>query len=338
MKEVSIRTFTILMLVLAATLTVSVTLVRYSYADHSGHPSNPIDQNNWKVSWAEDTGDGLRIGSPVQYKASSTYHTVIDKAKIPSIYVYYSNGVSFKDELPLPFPHDHTQVYNHFDKHNIGSSGWYFHHWYYYGCGASIWPQNGCYKYTVYYSFRDDNQKLSPWIEIWGPGFTGYNGGDDYGNPIYRTHWRMGTSIFDAGDDGFATYTGSSWSVKTTEYSQADPGTPTTQGYQWKTFDFPQSGESFYIDPYSLDSVTWHDGSTKKATIYVVKENSSEDQGDSTGSPAGYVNGETIASSTTGPGSDITIWYAGYMNWDARGCSHTSPCVSGADWYAKDFS
>lgn len=309
-----------------------------SYADHAGHPPNPITQNDWNVPWGEDTNDGLRIGSNVQYRPASTYQTVLDRGKIPTVYVDYSGGVTFLDQLPIPFPDTHDLYDNHFDKHDLGTYGWLFHHYFYVGCSPSQWPMNGCYKYTVYYSFRDDNQKLSPWIEVWGPGFTGYNGGIDYGNPIYRTQWRIGSSVLGSTDDGFATYTGSAWSVRTTEYSQGDPNTPTTEGYQWKTFDFPQSGESLYIDPYPKDTVIYHDGTTKKATIYAVLERSSEDQGDSsTGSPAGYVNGETISSSTTGPGTDITIWYVGYTNWDARLCSTTNPCTTGPDLYAKSF-
>lgn len=317
-----------------------------AFADHAGHPANPIEQNDWKVSWSEisdggwPNGDGLQIGTTVQYRPNTTYQSLINTAKVPSIYVEYSNGVSFTDELIIPSPDTHSGQ-NHFDKHNISTYGWYFHHNYFYGtCTYLGWSTaaNGCYKYEVYYSFRDDNQKLSPWVVSYGPGFTGVGTppGPDYGNPIYEIRWRIDNAVLDQNDDGFATYTGSSWVRQSTEFSQGDPNTPASGGYQWKVFDYPESGESLYIDPYSLDTITWHDGSTKKATIYALVSKDTEDEGP----PSLYKGTETIATGGPPPtsGSNIVIWYVGYLNWDVRGCSSTTGCVSGADLYAKDFT
>jgi hypothetical protein len=263
-------------------------------------PPNPINQDNWQVTWTQTADDGIKISS-ISYKIN----TVIFDAIIPRIIVKYPSTLTLTDEL--------GGTPAHFEKHDV-TSGWYIHATYYIGCTETNWPTPGCYKYIQEWWFYSDGE-FRPWLRIYGPGFK-----DTDGDPTYETRWRIDSDILGSADDGFGYW--SSWNYPTIEdkFPSTSPFTP--EGYKWIVFDYPNSGgERFAIDPYSPDT----------PDFWVLRYHAGQTEDD----PSVYDNNENIQDPTAGTGQDNVQWYVAFSDYSS--CSTTSPCYPGGTWYGLNF-
>lgn len=292
--------------------------------------ANPITQNNWEVSWVVTTEHGLGIYN-VKYKGTdTTYDLVLTDARLSSVYVDYSSG-DLVDEL---------WDTNNYHVHKVDvTNGFRLEGHYYVGCTETQWnngQRTGCYKYIQEWWFFSDGT-FRPWLRIYGPGLIGQPG---YGtNPTYEARWRFNTGIFQAADDGHQYYD-SSWTYTLTENQKSDTAPSDPSGYEWRVFDWPSSGESFYIDPFSADNARWwslrHYAGEEEIPLGTCT-NCDNFSTQTKGSPEYYRGTESISDSSSGPGYDNAHWYLSLSTWVDEGCSTTNPCYPGATWKAVSF-
>lgn len=321
------KTMTFLVISLLAT-SVYTMYVPVAYA-HNANPPNPITQNNWEVPWSTPSGaDGVVIGNVgtgavVKYKGAATPNdSTFTDARLPSIYVTYPSGTDVKDELG-------GSSWTHLHKVDV-TNGFRLEATYYLGCTELQWPVNGCYKYILEWWFYSGGQ-MNPWMQIYGPGFTGYGGApDNRGIPTYESRWRFNTAVFEPADDGIGIYTSTGWSKPTFEDKSSDASPYTPEGYKWKVFDWPESGENLYVDPFSQDSsVFWYLRQYSTQTE-VPGDNPG---GNVKGSLTSYDNDEVVQSGSGG--QDNVHWYLAQSYYG--NCSTSVPCYPGGTWFANSF-
>lgn len=264
-----------------------------SVADPAGElQHNPVSKHNWYVEFTSTSDNGTRIEF-VEHNGTM----VLWQAQITQIDVYYPNLSSpLHDDLGNPS--SGPTVNNYTDSFSITAT-------YYLGCTASTYSADSdCYKYKQIWRFHE-NGDFDPWLEIYGPGLA-----DDYGDPVYDTHWRFDTDVDGFDNDTIRFYSSLGWSPLDSE-DNLSAGSPTdSNGNKWSVRD-ATTGLTAYVAPYAPDD----------ADAYALRYEFVSDT-----QPEKLVDGEAIFE------TDVMFYYVSHTDYGNQSCSPTYPCIPGSTW------
>ncbi len=209
-------------IIFGASLLLGMIFVPFAYGQAS----------DWAYTPSLDTaGNGVTLRS-----VTHSGNTIIDRANLPYILVYYVSGTPnpVRDDFPWP-PGGWGLTAHGGEKHTFAGGEWY-HAIFYVGC--QDWGTgnvDGCYKYEQMYYVYNNGPNGKPeiefWLKAWGRGYYLTRG-----DPTsYEVYWRVDTDVKGSTNDKYEQYSGS-WSEVTNETPYTTIGS-TDGGIEWRTYD-----------------------------------------------------------------------------------------------------